>query len=150
MIKINQFMLPFNQTIQVTPNNPPGTTSLTAVMMGLALSFTPIYSGKVKLQVQVSLENDTVQHGAICDMRFSTGTPPNNGDAVTGTLIGKAAKNVVQQGAKFSSNPTLIGYLSNLLVGTTYWFDLSLLQQGIGGGTATIKNIDYIITEYNA
>lgn len=135
-----------------TPANPTGTNNATGVMMGLALSFTPTASGKVNINVVFDCINATGPDGGKFDIRFGTGTAPINGAALTGTAIGSRPQftegdangllgvNYIEPRFPFS----LTGAVS-LVVGTTYWFDLS--QAIVTGSTVTAENISYVIEE---
>lgn len=131
---------------QTSPTNPTGTTSATAVMMGLAGAYTPRSSGRVLMVLSGDIKQSTSGDGATIALRYGTGTAPVNGAAVTGTLpAGTAAQTFVaaanNQTVPFSIQ-ALIGALTN---GTAYWFDAALLA--VTGGTASIENLSLSIYE---
>lgn len=72
------------------------TLSTSAVMLGLAMTFTPVMAlGANILLLASGFLNVTVQppggassYGAHFRLMVGTGTPPNNGDAQTGTQVG--------------------------------------------------------------
>lgn len=121
------------------PSAPAATTSTTLVMMGLggAFTFTPTRTGRMQLAISGQLANNTVSDGATVQLKYGTGTAPNNGDAVTGTSLGGQVSftaRVAQQQTGFIIRGTV-----NLTVGTTYWLDAALLA--ITGGSASISSL---------
>src|SRR5690242_15711692 len=75
---------------QATPTNPTGTSSTTGVMMGLAGSVTPKFSGRVQVTMSGDCFSGTIADGANIQMRYGTGTAPSNAGALAGTTIGSA------------------------------------------------------------
>ncbi len=128
-----------------TPANPAGTTSTTPVMMGLAISFTPMHSGRVKIIISGEASNNTLNDGFIVYAAYGTGDAPANGDAATGTTVG----NYVTSSA-LSANElkpfTIIGIVTGLTVGTAIWIDLEL--GAVRGGTASVSNLSVIVEEF--
>jgi len=55
------------------------------VMMGLAISFTPLYSGRVKIIIAGEASNNTAGDGFLIYAAYGTGAAPANGAAATGT-----------------------------------------------------------------
>lgn len=120
-----------------TPSNPSGTTSTTAVMMGLGstATLTPTFSGRVLLTICGSIANATSGDGATAQLSYGTGAAPANGVALTGTQVGNAAAftaAAAAQKAPFS----LTWCITGLTPGTAYWFDLAVAA--VTGGTATV------------
>ncbi len=132
------------QTSQSTPVDPTGTTSLTQVMMGLAIAFTPNKSGKVFVSYTSMGANGTISDGLTYTAKYGTGTAPVNGAATTGTVIHTAIS--VDVAAAAERIPCNGSGIITLTPGTAYWFDLSLAA--ITAGTATLKNITFCIIEY--
>lgn len=128
-----------------TPANPTGTTSTTGVMMGLALTFTPKKTGRVKVYVSFNITNNTAGDGATAQLAYGTGTAPTNGAAVTGTAIGQA-QSAVAASASQPEGITLVAVVTGLTVGTAYWFDVIL--KAVTGGTASISSIMAVIEEF--
>jgi hypothetical protein len=132
------------------PGNPPGTTSTTPVMMGLAKTYTPQSSGNVLVVITGDAATATAAGAYTIGPRYAidTGTPPGNQDPVTGSRINQYADSVLTTPAAggytaFAFNGTL-----SLTPGTEYWFDLALATSS-GSGEATIHNISISIAELN-
>ena len=142
------FSAPVNGDTQVNPADPTGAAA-GAVMMGLGAAaspclFTPVVSKRALIRFSFQCANSVSSNGVTFSLRYGTGTPPANGAAVTGTLIGVAqTKN--NGNAAYSDGETLDGLLLNLVPGTTYWFDLTLQQ--VSSGTATAKSITFTAIE---
>lgn len=133
-----------NPVQQTSPGDPTGTTSATAVMMGLAGSLTPLLTGRILVLLSGTIANATaIADGGTVQIRFGTGAAPANGDAVTGTLI--AAQDYVAATTAQKSPFGLHGVISGLTLGTAYWIDAALLA--ITSGTATIKKASLTLLE---
>jgi hypothetical protein len=135
---------------QATSAAPTGTTSATAVMMGLGAlgtpaKFTPGVTGRVRLQISGQLANSTLNDGATVDLRYGTGAAPANGDAVSGTL-GGISQTMTAKVAAQSSGVTLQAIVTGLTLGTAYWFDASLLA--VTGGTASLTGVVATAVEF--
>jgi len=130
---------------QKSPADPTGTTSATAVMMGLADTLTPYSSGKVLVIISGSAFNTgpTLAGGKVA-IRYGTGTPPTNGAAATGTAAGNVAEFQATV-ASFIYPFTCSAFISGLTVNTTYWFDLALLATTTG--TASCGGIGMSVVE---
>lgn len=76
------------QAIQSAPSNPTGTSSATAVMMGLAGAITPRFSGRVLLMISGAIFNAGIGQGATPQLSWGTGAAPTNGAALTGNQVG--------------------------------------------------------------
>ena len=131
--------------INPTPVAPAGTTSTTTVMMGLAISFTPLYSGRVKIIIAGEASNNTAGDGFLIYAAYGTGAAPANGAAATGTTAGNGVK-----GASASANALLpfsiVAVVTGLTVGTPIWVDLWLAA--VTGGTAYVSNLSVIVEEF--
>lgn len=146
-MSIDGYIVPTTNIQQSTPGNPGGTGNLTQLMMGLAISFTPKYSGKIKVEIQADMLNNTTNDGCTFQGRYGTSTAPINGANPTGTTIGKPCTITALLSTSIVT-VTQAGYITGLTPGTVYWFDVGLAA--ITGGTASIQNVVYILTEYNA
>jgi hypothetical protein len=128
-----------------TPANPAGTTSTIPVMMGLSISFTPLYSGRVKIIISGEASNNTAVDGFIVNAAYGTGAAPANGNAATGTTIGNSVS-----GASAVANALLpfsiVAVVTGLTVGTAIWVDLRLAA--VTGGTASVSNLSVIVEEF--
>lgn len=132
----NGLRLTYNGNLYATATAAPAnftTLSLTEVMGGYAIAFTPLTSGRCKLMATGAYNNNTANDGAQLNLRYGTGTAPTLGAAVTGTAVGTGA------GQTFSSTGINVGWtclgIVTLVVGTTYWLDISM--EAVTGGTAS-------------
>lgn len=135
-------------TDQVTSATPTGTTSATAVMAGLGAAgfvITPGVTGRIRIVISGQMSNSTINDGVTVDLRYGTGTPPANGDAVTGTLAGisQTATSLV---AAQRSGFCLQAIVTGLTVGTAYWIDFSELA--VTGGTAAAFGVTGTAAEF--
>src|SRR5574338_246180 len=133
-------------TYQATPPDPSATSSGTGVMMGLAGSITPSYSGIVMITISGDIDNNSSNSGAQVQIRYGTGTAPSNGAALSGTAAGSTVNelNGGNQGVvrvPFYLNAIVRG----LTVNTTYGIDVSLAA--VSGGTARVRNISISAVE---
>ena len=131
-------------TYQSSPADPGTTTSQTGVMMGLAGSITPAYSGIIMIIISGDMGNNTNNTGVQSQIRYGTGTAPANGAALTGTTAGGLIKMTVNN----SNNSMPFGLnaiVTGLTVGTTYWIDISLAA--VSNGTAKAKDISISVVE---
>jgi hypothetical protein len=107
-------------------------------MMGAGGTITPVLSTRVIVTISGQMANATAGDGATIDIRYGTGTAPVNGAAVIGTLVG-IAQTATSVTAAQKSGFSISYPITGLIVGTTYWFDISLMA--ITGGTATIAGV---------
>ncbi len=71
------------------PGNPTGTTSNTGKMMGLAGTLTLNSNQNIKFILCGTYLTDLNNKFVEVELRYGTGSAPVNGDAPTGTVIGK-------------------------------------------------------------
>jgi hypothetical protein len=130
-----------NEAVDQAPAN---TSSGTAKMQGIGALITPSSTGRVLVIISGVMGNATANAGGITNLRTGTGTPPANGDAVTGTLLAGTMREGVYPGASevtpFSSQRVLDG----LTVGTPYWFDADLATTGAGTAYLTATTISLV------
>jgi hypothetical protein len=129
-------------TYSAAPGDPTGTTNTTGLMMGLAGSITPAFSGRIFLSITGNLSSSTTTaaRGSKCQARYGTNTAPANGAALTGTAVGTictylAWGTTANQKAPFACNAVITG----LTLGTAYWLDLGVAA--VTGDTASVKDI---------
>ncbi len=130
-------------TSQTSPANPTGTTSGSPVMMGLAIPFTPNFSGVVQVTIAGQMAN-SLTGGVGGGISYGTGTAPINGAAATGTAVG----------AQFGYNPSVaattisfsVTAIVTVTVGVAIWIDLTLYR-ATAAGTASIVNLGATIME---
>ncbi|MDE1831714.1 MAG: hypothetical protein KGI02_05005 [Thaumarchaeota archaeon] len=129
----------------VTPSNPATTNSTTLVMAGLALQYTPVNSTRLKVTAQVTLSNSVAGDGGKIQISYGTGTAPSNGSALTGTQLGQVTQ-TVSPNANGALQATTFSLVTNVDVGTPYWFDLA--YAAVNGGVLSVSNITIIIEEF--
>lgn len=126
------------------PTDPAGTTSTTGVMSGLGILATAKRTGNFFIITTSTCSSDTNNDGTTLQLRYGTGTAPSNGAALTGTTIGNATTSAIGT-ANQTYEISCSGIVSNLKIGTEYWFDLS--NASYIGGTSTAKSITFNIRE---
>ena len=124
--------------ITTAPSNPATTVSLTPVMAGLGVQITPKASSRVSISIMGQMAQSTSGDGSQVDCRYGTGTPPVNGAAASGTVVGQAQK-FTAVAANHGGGFSLGGIVTGLTPGTTYWFDLS--QESVTGGTTSLTGL---------
>lgn len=131
-----------------TPADPTGTTSATAVHMGLGstATITPRVTGQLLIEAVGDMGTATTAGSTFtAQLRYGTGTAPVNGAAVTGTVAGSVVAIILSGYTANDRIPiALKGHVSSLTVGTAYWFDVALTTSS---GTLTIKNVSIVARE---
>jgi len=126
------------------PSNPTGTTSATAVMMGLGVagaqtcSITPQFSTRVLFSIQGNAIQATVSNTTTVALRTGTGTPPANQAALTGVLQTNPTNHiaaVASTGSAFNH----VSIVTGLAIGVLVWFDMQV--SSAGGGLGSINSI---------
>lgn len=126
------------------PDGPATTASTSAVMAGLAQTFTPKTTGAFLLIVSGTAQSDTINNGGIISLRFANGVPPVAGVAQVGASVVDPIRFLVAavgQNIPF----TVQGYVTGLTLGTSYWLDLGLTADP--GGTLSVNRITATILE---
>jgi hypothetical protein len=136
-------------SVYLTPSNPTQLTSASFTMFGLGstLSFTPSQSGIVRFSIKYVPGGVGTTGLNSFKVAYGSGTPPTNGAAATGTVVGATD----QGGAVASVNVTPAINQRNIIVtgltpGIAYWFDI----QGAKNASHTsvgIFNIESTIQE---
>jgi hypothetical protein len=123
----------------VAAGNPPGTTASVYVMMGISVTFATLSNTRAQVLVSGQIANSANGGTSTAGLRYGTGTPPNNGDPDTGTVIGEPVVYVATSGggsyAPFSQNAIITG----LVPGQTYWIGVAL--QSSGATIASLLNV---------
>lgn len=134
--------------VQSTANPSAGTSSAAFVMMGLAISFTPQINGTVKVvcSVNSSINASAATSGTQIQAMYGTGTAPINNAAVTGTVAGILQEITRYAATNKNSTFSLVGVITGLTIGITYWFDYSVKELG-GTGVSTLTNNSYSVAE---
>jgi hypothetical protein len=122
-----------------TPNDPAGTSSATAVMMGLGstVNFTPKTYGSVMLTLDGLMTN--ASDNMYLTIAYGTGAAPVNGAAASGTAVGSTL--YYYGGTAFSKAVIITG----LTPGTAYWFDAQVRVAAIG--TAVLQALTATVQE---
>lgn len=131
-----------NAVYQATPADPTGTTNTTGLMMGLAGSITPVFTGRIAIIISGNLTNSTATagDGAKAQIRYGTGTAPANAAALAGTAVGSFISSVLERATASDLQAfTLNAIVTGLTPGTAYWIDIALAA--LVGGTGQAKNI---------
>lgn len=136
--------------LQEEPSDPTGTSDSTGVMMGIAVLYTPTATGRVLVVLSGDMGTSSGSGAAgpqLMQLRYGTGTPPANDDALTGTAVGAKPFSSIDHGG--GSTPFSVqATIPNLVVDTEYWFDFGLREQGLGTGSA--RNLSISIMEFPA
>ena len=131
-----------------TPGDPTGTTSATAVHMGLGstCTITPRVTGQLLIHVVGDMGTATTAGSTFtAQIRYGTGTAPVNGAAVTGTVAGSVVAIILTGYTANDRIPiALVGHVSGLTVGTAYWLDIAITTSS---GTLTAKNLSVVARE---
>lgn len=117
------------------PTTQLSTSSLTGVMAGCKVQYTPTKTGHLEVFGTFGVYNSTTGDGTQTQLSYGTGTPPSQGDAKTGTLFGNA-RTIVSGGGGIRVEVSMIGEITGLVLNTKYWFDV--LCMVITGGTGII------------
>lgn len=128
-----------------TPANPTGTTSATAVMMGLGgtATITPVVTGRIKITINGNYANTNLAAGTFLQLAYGTGTAPVNGAAAAGTAAGSLLGNS-QDVAANANVFSLTWIVQGLTLSTAVWLDL---QVKCTAGTATVTNLAVVALE---
>lgn len=134
--------LAFNTSVLVgAPANPTGSSSASAVMMGLGVTtcrFTPALSSRAVLTIDGAIVNNTVGQNSIVNIRYGTGAGPANGVAATGTLASGGAPLYGNGSATYQPGFSKTVIVTGLTPGVTIWFDLQIV---VSGGTSTFNGL---------
>jgi hypothetical protein len=135
---LNSARMAYNGAIlQATPSAPTGTTSASAVMMGLGVTtcrFTPTFSTRVRFEVNGSVANTTVNGNSTFSLRYGTGAGPANGAVASGASP-SSSQTVTSSTTNAQVAFVVSGLVTGLSAGTTYWFDTTLAASA---GTSAI------------
>lgn len=124
----------------VLPLTPAGTTSVSAVMMGLGATatITPRVTGKIMFWITGDAYLDAGPLSLQMAPHLGSGAAPAHGDAAGGGAVGRTIT-ATSSTAGASSPFCLVGYAEEA-IGVTYWIDLALTSGG-SGSTAVVANI---------
>jgi hypothetical protein len=132
--------------VQGVPSDPVLTASTAFVMMGCALAFTPLTTGKILIFVTGTISNSVLSDGATAQIRHGTGAAPVNGAAVTGTGDGKAIRMINNASTAALRLPfALTSLVTGLTLGTAIWIDIALAA--ITAGNANVYDLCIDVVE---
>jgi hypothetical protein len=128
-----------NATLQANPSSG-GTVSTTNVMLGLGSTchITPVYSGRVHIEIFGSSTHPTATALNTFQLRFGAGTAPAFPAAATGTQIGNNQPVQIPAANGFTAI-SLGGIVTGLTVGTQIWIDLAGMSNASGGGAVDLS-----------
>lgn len=139
-------------SVSYKPSNPTGTTSATAVMMGLGstCAFTPKTTGKVRVTICGNFYVNAGPNQGTLSGRYGTGTAPANAAATTGTRFGTGSSDqTIKTASTGFGVPFAFTEILSLTAGTAYWFDLAA-SSPTGTGTTETGNVVCSIDELAA
>jgi hypothetical protein len=114
-------------------------------MIGLAGAFTPGASGKCFIELAGVALNTTGGGGSVnISGYYGTGTPPVAGAGVTGTQF-SITQHIVTSSNTMQVGFTIIGIISGLTLGTSYWIDLAISTAS--GTGAFVKDLQGVAME---
>lgn len=122
---------------------PTASASAVQLMMGLARTITPIFSGRVLVVITGMIWNDTATKIATVQIRYGTGAAPVNGAAAAGTTLGLPKHHVSPTGPG-KQGFALAYFATGLTVATTYWVDVGLAADA---NNAAIFDVDTVVVE---
>ena len=108
-------------------------------MVGLGYTITPTINGKVFVTISGWCVSDTANVGGNAQLRWGTGTPPANGDAVTGAQVGGIAQRQQGSWSAGATSPFSLSGIISTSARTTIWVDLQ--QTVVGSGTFSVLNV---------
>lgn len=138
---LNQIMHP----TLTTPADPTGILGATSLMLGLAVTYTPIRTGRIRIRVTGNITDDTTADLGTWILRYGTGTAPANQAASTGTAVTPSRTWTALTGmtsVPFAQNTQISG----LTVGTTYWIDYAAAATG-AGATVNMTQLAFLVEE---
>jgi hypothetical protein len=107
-----------------TAAGPIAITSATGQMAGLYFFVQPSSTGRIFLSLSFRLRNNGASVGSTTmQLNYGTGTPPSNGAAPTGTIIGLPLTDSIASGDSVHRS---LAATVTLDVGTEYWIDLQI------------------------
>lgn len=143
----NQIIRNYNEAVLSSSSMAPtGTTSATAVMMGMGVTtarLAPTSSTRLHVTFDGNCLNTSVGSLGTITFKYGTGAGPANGAALTGTTVGGVVS-YGNGGAVYQPPFSITRIITGLTPGTTYWFDLAVSATG---GTSTLTNVTCTVVE---
>ena len=121
--------------------------SLTPVMGGFNIQFTPHQTGRVLIEFTFNCITATKLDGCLVQPAYGTGTPPTGNAAITGTTVGSQYLingNSVASSAKAGGSVSIV--ITGLTVGTQYWVDFQWASS-VTNVNAQISDVQAAIVE---
>jgi hypothetical protein len=122
---------------------PPASTSTAYQMLGLGLDISTTIGTAARLAVSGNISNTANNGETDAILCYGTGTPPVNGVAQTGTIIGSIIRYMASSGGSIGPFSKSV-VITSLALGTAYWFDLAMKAVT---GSAQIHDIDITVNE---
>lgn len=142
---VGSIKLPVTPLTVDTQVGPTGTTSSSAVMVGMGTTITPTTTGRLIVISSGQMANSALSGGVTVDLRYGTGTPPINGAAATGTVVG-TSQTISALLAGLKSGFSISGILTGQALNVPVWFDLSQVRLG-GLGTSAVTGVTTSVME---
>ena len=127
------------------PPDPASTVSATLVMAGLGVSFAAT-SGNVLVIASADVFTATGSVAMSVGGRYGTGSPPNNGDAVSGIRFGASTDKTVRPAGITGGVGLVLSDVVYCLPQTNYWFDLCYSTTN-ASDAATLQSVGFILVE---
>lgn len=121
-----------------------GTTSSTAVMLGLAGAMTPASSGTIMITIDGLVSSSGISGASTVQIAYGTGTAPTLNAAATGTVKGSLLTCTSNAGGSYTPFSTT-AIVTGLSSGTAYWIDLQYSNQS--GATTVLSQITVTAAE---
>lgn len=145
-VSTSTFQMEFN-TNETNGGNRTGLASATPVMHGLKTMITTKDQGKINVYIGSGWASPSRSStGCRLTIQYGTGSPPNAGNALTGTRVFNIQYvDASGVGAKLPIN--LGGWISGLSINTKYWVDIG--ESNVSGtGTCNVNNPSISLTGY--
>ena len=138
-------MRDMHRPAETAPSDPTAITGVTAKMLGLAVAFTPLRTGRILVITKGNITCDTTAKLTTVRLRYGTGTAPANDAASTGTAAGIASTFTALTGmvtVPFAD----AALISGLTIGTAYWLDYSAVTDD-AGAAGRVLGLNMVVTE---
>jgi hypothetical protein len=127
--------------------NPAATSSLTYVMIGFALDFTPTETAaRSFFTADGQIGNTGNNNETDVTLVYGSGPAPANGDPLTGTPLGQPVRFLTARSGEYAPF-SQSGLLENLTSGTAYWVDLAVRVNGGASILADLQITGFVLIE---
>jgi hypothetical protein len=130
--------------VQANPADQTGNATATFKMNGLGAAaspcvITPVATGRIIFEITGDVANTVTANNTQWKLAFGTGTPPANGAAASGTVIG-ATRSWTSLTGMLQVPFSIVGSSTGNALNTAVWFDLQLADI-TATATSTVKSI---------